>query len=471
MKTSGVKSLIWLGIVVLSLGNTALLGQTESGSVRPLLQPIQVHKEDPAAENTLVKKTGSSLPTAAAPAPLAASGTGLRTSISILRDIEIPGNSGVLIESLDGKIVVESGSETPLNPASNVKVATTYAVLKAFGPDYRFPTTVWTDGAYDEANQKIIGNLYISGRDPVFMYEHSVALAQELNRMGVRTIEGDLIVTDNFTMNYGMSPMAAAKTIAASLDATKRSATVSKSWADYLVHSGKLAAQKGIPSVTITGSPYVQPLPTNAKTLFTHESAPMREIIKAMMSYSNNELSHRLGDMVGGPFGVANMVRQNTGTLPNEFHIATTSGLGINRVTPRAMIKLLRVLREELGRYKMTFADVMPVAGMDQGTLEGRFDTDFSRGSVIGKTGTLGNTDGGASALAGELNTRNGKYLFVIFNQRGSVNRFRSFQNYYVSMVQGALGGPAPIQYTEASMGARLAKSRITYPDVRTRGN
>ena len=119
----------------------------------------------------------------------------------------------------------------------------------------------------------------------------------------------------------------------------------------------------------------------------------------------------------------------------------------------------------------MTFADVMPVAGLDPGTLEGRFATDFSRGSVIGKTGTLGNTDGGVSALAGEISTRNGKFLFVIFNQRGSVNRFRTFQNYYVSTIQGALGGPAPITYSGASLDARLARSRITYPETRARGN
>ena len=83
------------------------------------------------------------------------------------------------------------------------------------------------------------------------------------------------------------------------------------------------------------------------------------------------------------------------------------------------MMGLLRVLRSELAKSKMTFADIMPVAGIDKGTLENRFDTDFSRGSVVGKTGTLGNTDGGVSALAGEINTRSGRLLFVVFNQRG----------------------------------------------------
>lgn len=467
MKLSGFKKIVWAGVAVFAANNFVVFGQSDSGSPRPLLQTIKVYNEQPAPTPApLITKTGSSTAVGMAAMP-----TGVKTSFSSLREIEIPGTSGVLVESLEGNIVVESGSAMPLNPASNVKIATTYAVLKAFGPNYRFPTTIWTDGAYDEANKKIVGNLYISGRDPVFVLEHAVAIAHELNRMGIRTIEGDLIVTDNFSMNYGASSINSAKSIITTLDATKRSSAASHAWSNYLIHSGKLTANTGIPSVTVTGGPYVQSLPTNAKSLFTHESAPMREIIKAMMSYSNNEMSHRLGDMVGGPFGVANMVRQNTGTTPAEFHIATTSGLGINRVTAGAMMKLLRVLRKDLEQNKMTFADVMPVAGLDPGTLEGRFATDFSRGSVVGKTGTLGNTDGGVSALAGEISTRNGKFLFVIFNQRGSVNRFRTFQNYYISSIQGALGGAAPIKYSGASLDARLAKSRITHPETRVRGN
>src|SRR4030095_3988088 len=120
------------------------------------------------------------------------------------------------------------------------------------------------------------------------------------------------------------------------------------------------------------------------------------------------------------------------------------------------MMKLLRVFRGDLARYRMTFADIMPVAGLDRGTLENRFDTDFSSGSVVGKTGTLGSTDGGVSSLAGEMNTRSGKLLFVIFNQRGSVSRFRSFQNFYVSLIQGQFGGAESLDYKPVELETRL---------------
>ena len=433
--------------------------KTAAPPAKPLLQDIQVYKEPSNAGPGLVQKTGSSTP-AVGGAPLNL----VRSSFPILAETAIPGYSGVLVETVEGNVVVESMSNVAFNPASNVKIATSYAVLKTFGPDYRFPTSVWTDGSYEQATQTIHGNLYVSGRDPIFGFEHAVGLAAELNRMGIRTISGDLVVTDNFAMNYSTSPQRSSQALFATLDAAKRSAAASRVWTNYLINSGKTNPPSGLPSVMFTGSVYVQPMPSTAKLLFTHESTSMRDIVKVMMCYSNNFVAERLGDMVGGPYAVARLVQQNTGVQPYEFSLATASGLGINRVSPSAMMKVLRELRKDLARYRMTFADIMPVAGLDRGTLENRFDTDFSSGSVIGKTGTLGQTDGGASALAGEINTRNGKLLFVIFNQRGSVSRFRSFQNNYVSLIQGQFGGPAPIAYTPVSLDYRMAKTRFSYP-------
>src|SRR5688572_22846351 len=435
------------------------------GAVKPLLQDIQIHQAPGVAGTPYVKKTGGATPVVSGSTLPANS---IRSSFPILADTAIPGHSGVLVETVDGNVVVESFSNFAFNPASNVKIATTYAVLKTFGPDYRFPTSVWTDGSYDQATQTIHGNLYVSGKDPIFGFEHAVGLAAELNRMGIRTVSGDLIVTDNFAMNYSTSPQRSSQTLFTTLDAAKRSTAATRVWNNHLINSGRAAPSTGLPSVVFTGDVYVQAMPSNAKLLFNHESTPMRDIVKVMMCYSNNFVAERLGDMVGGPYAVARIVQQNIGALPSEFSIATSSGLGINRVTPTAMMKLLRVLRADLARNKMTFADVMPVAGLDRGTLENRFDTDFSSGSVIGKTGTLGQTDGGASALAGELNTRNGKLLFVIFNQRGSVSKFRNFQNSYISLIQGQFGGPAPIAYTPVSLDFRMAKTRFIYPG---RGN
>lgn len=425
----------------------------QTSAPQPFLQDIRVQTETESPD--LVKKTSSVSPSTAVHAV---------SSIQVLADVDIPGSTGILVQKMDGTTVVELGPDIPLNPASNVKIATAYAVLKTFGPNYRFPTNVWTDGTVDKETGTLTGNVYISGRDPIFAYEHAVSIANELNHLGIRSVTGDLIVTSDFSMNYSAASSRTSQYLFASLDATKRSAAATRAWLNFLANSGRAGKGYGIPSVSFGGSSYVQPLPSNLRLLFTHESAPMRDIVKATLCYSNNFLAERLGDMLGGPYAVARIVQQNVGVQPSEFSIQTSSGLGINRVTPSAMMKLLRVFRDDLAGYQMTYADIMPVAGIDKGTLEERFDSDFSKGSVVGKTGTMGNTDGGVSALAGEMNTRNGKLLFVIFNQRGSVRRFRSFQNFYVSLIQGQFGGAAPLDYKPVELETRLARSRIEYP-------
>jgi D-alanyl-D-alanine carboxypeptidase/D-alanyl-D-alanine-endopeptidase (penicillin-binding protein 4) len=432
----------------------------------PLLQPITVHTEPKASPTPLIQKTGSALATTESFVP-----STIKTSIPVLAEMPIPGYSGVLVESLSGDVVVESQANIPFNPASNVKIATSYAVLKTFGPGYRFPTNVWTDGSIDAATGTLTGNIYVSGRDPVFGYEHAVSLAHELNRLGIRSVQGDLIVTDNFTMNYSTSVQRSAEALFSTLDLAKRSTAAVRVWTNFVVNSGRIGYYTSVPSVTFSGAVYVQPMPGTLNLLFSHESASMRDIVKAMMCYSNNFLSDRLGDMLGGPYAISRIVQQDTGTLPSEFYIQTASGLGINRVTPQAMMKLLRVFRDELSKDRMTFADIMPVAGLDNGTLEGRFATDYSRGSVVGKTGTLGRTDGGASALAGEINTRDGRFLFVIFNMHGGTAKFRGFQNNYISLIQGQFGGPVSLGYMPVSLDARLAKTKISYPIAASNGN
>jgi serine-type D-Ala-D-Ala carboxypeptidase/endopeptidase (penicillin-binding protein 4) len=467
MKSFTKKNALWLSVAfLLCVGSTAVnaFGQqvytrpttVTTPSPKPLLQDIQIQK-------TTVPNPS--------PTPFITKTAMVSPAYPVINDVAIPGYSGILVETLDGKNIADSYSNYAFNPASNVKIATAYAVLKTFGPDFRFQTTVWTDGQIDQTTRTLTGNLYVSGRDPMFNLEHGVALAYELNRLGISSVTGDLIVTDNFAMNYNMSPVSSGNNLAVTLDAGKRNGATIKAWQNYLANSGKSGQISLIPSVSLAGSVYVQPMPSNIRQLFTHESAPLREILKVTLCYSNNFLAERLGDMIGGPYAVARTVQLNAGVAPQEFILQSSSGLGVNRVTPKAMMKVLRALRGDLAKWKMNFSDIMPVAGIDKGTLEGRFDTDFSRGSVVGKTGTLGNTDSGVSALSGEISTRNGTLLFVIFNQRGSVPRFRAFQNNYVSLIQGQFGGAAPMIYNPVSLDVRLANTRITYPDSRARIN
>ncbi|MDQ3800647.1 MAG: D-alanyl-D-alanine carboxypeptidase [Acidobacteriota bacterium] len=439
----------WLFITLIALTGAGNLATVSAQTPQPYLPKIEVQP----SSTPLVKKTGGSTPIAPNP--------DIPNTLDTFADITVPGYTGILVEDEKGRIVKESYSDYTFNPASNVKVATSYAVLKTFGPEYRFPTNVYYDGVIDKNTATLNGNLYVSGRDPVFTLEHGVAIADAMNRLGVRNVTGDLIVTDRFVMSFSESAQRSGQALLASLDAGKRSAAATRAWLNFLTASGK---PQHLPSVSVAGALYVDIIPNTAKLLFSHESAPLREIVKVTNCYSNNFLSERLGDMLGGAYAVARVVQLNANVAPQEFSLQTSSGLGINRVTPKAMMKLLKALKTELARYRMTFADIMPIAGVDPGTLQNRFKNGFSLGSLVGKTGTLGNTDGGVSALCGEINTRNGgKMLFVIFNQRGTVGRFRGFQDSYITMLQNEYGGAAPLGYTTAALALRMSKTRITY--------
>jgi hypothetical protein len=85
------------------------------------------------------------------------------------------------------------------------------------------------------------------------------------------------------------------------------------------------------------------------------------------------------------------------------------------------------------------------------------------RGSVIAKTGTLLRTDGGASALVGQMKAANGEVLlFVIMNQRGSVSRFRENQDYLVMLVQNTRGGPKAFDYKPLMLTMQLSHTEST---------
>jgi hypothetical protein len=110
---------------------------------------------------------------------------------------------------------------------------------------------------------------------------------------------------------------------------------------------------------------------------------------------------------------------------------------------------------------------ILPVAGIDPGTLEDRFTGVVWRGSVIAKTGTLLRTDGGASSLVGQMRAANGQILlFVIMNQRGSVLRFRENQDYLVMLVQNTRGGPKAFEYKPLMLTMQLSQTESTVADT-----
>ena len=82
---------------------------------------------------------------------------------------------------------------TPVNPASVMKLVTTYAAIDMLGSDFTWNTRFYTDGAVE--NGVLRGNLYVrGGGDPKLVLERIQAAYLALQAKGVRVILGDMVL-------------------------------------------------------------------------------------------------------------------------------------------------------------------------------------------------------------------------------------------------------------------------------------
>ena len=83
--------------------------------------------------------------------------------------------------------------QEPVNPASIMKLVTTYAALDLLGPAFVWNTPVYADGPV--RNGVLDGNLYIQGRgDPKLVMERMWLLMRRVQGLGIRAITGDIVL-------------------------------------------------------------------------------------------------------------------------------------------------------------------------------------------------------------------------------------------------------------------------------------
>jgi serine-type D-Ala-D-Ala carboxypeptidase/endopeptidase (penicillin-binding protein 4) len=322
---------------------------------------------------------------------------------------------GLLIESLDAStIYADLNSSVGFNPASVIKVATSMAALYRFGPDHRFQTGIYADGVVNKKTKTLNGDLVlVSSGDPTLMTADVSRLIREVIRSGISRVSGSLVVTGPFT--YG------------GFYTTDRAVTA----------LGKLFRKLG---VRITG-PVKHGTPAGTEVA-TRNSVSLREILFYQNAHSSNSTADRLGEAMGGPSAVEKFLVEQVGIPKTDVQISHASGLDFNRITPRGTIQILRELVYWLNLNSLQPQDILPIAGMDDGTLKRRFTSLEYRGGIIGKTGTLPGTDGGVSTLAGIVYTRDrGPVLFAIFNTRGSVLTYRKLQDDFLKKFIEECGG------------------------------
>ena len=295
-----------------------------------------------------------------------------------------------------GVPLAEDNPDVGFNPASLVKLSTSLAALRKLGKDYRFETKVYLDGTVDKSGT-LRGRLVVAGFDPTFGDFHTTLISKKLAERGVKKFSEEMVVSPDFTYNFSGKPEESAERLAKALKLTPKTYTVGD-------------VPQGEPALAV-------------------QSYPLSDILLYMNAHSSNFVAERIGAMLGGPEGVRMFLINEVKLPPEQVYLSTTSGLEINRLTPRGLLAVVRALDAEAQRQGLQLADIMAVASDDYGTLRRRMVGTPLEGAVVAKTGTLVHDDGGMASLGGVVYTqRLGKICFVVLNQGQASQRTGSPQ-------------------------------------------
>jgi serine-type D-Ala-D-Ala carboxypeptidase/endopeptidase (penicillin-binding protein 4) len=93
--------------------------------------------------------------------------------------------------------VLDAGADRAMNPASTIKLVTTYAGLELLGPAYTWSTEAYATRAL--ADGVLAGDLILRGQgDPKMTLENFWLLLRSLRSRGLREIHGDLVLDRSY---------------------------------------------------------------------------------------------------------------------------------------------------------------------------------------------------------------------------------------------------------------------------------
>ena len=352
---------------------------------------------------------------------------------ALARDVVGVGQ-GVYVVAEDGTVLASEAADRAVHPASVTKIATSLALLQRLGPDYRFTTRLLATGSIEAGVLR--GDLIVdAGNDPFLVDEGAALILRRLHELGIRSVTGGLAVRGALVFDWERDPAGTrfARALGGNLGTVWRDDDGWPPLRDAKLEFGRPAAKRET---------------TGGTLLLTYRSPPLLAILKALNGYSNN-VFHFASDTIGGPPAVA---KATAAAVPPDYadEIVIDNGAGggtVNRLSPRVAVATIDALRRELGRLGRDLTAVLPVSGIDPGTLRERLlAPPAGRGIVVGKTGTYGSE--GACGLAGALRTtRHGIVTFAVLNRRVAVPEARRRQNAFVEKLAAALGAE-PWTYT-----------------------
>jgi len=332
---------------------------------------------------------------------------------------QLPSNSCSRVDWL-GHTVLEVNSALTVTPASATKIVTAAVALSVLGPKHTYTTALKSTIT---PSSGVIDNLYfVGGGDPLLsraeytstekyptLSPTSLAeLADKVATAGVRQITGSIVVDDarydtqrfvdvwptdfRFTesgplgalmvddgvvLGQNMKPDDPALAAAAELHA--------------------LLSQRGI---FVAGQNVRGIMPSSATDLASVTSAPLTEVLKEMLTNSDNNTAELVLKEIGfvakksGSTAAGLQVVQETLAKWGITDVVIQDGSGLSSANKISCNVFARLLTRE----KKILPSLLAVAGAT-GTIRDAFESSPVKGRLVGKTGTLN----GVKALVGYL--------------------------------------------------------------------
>lgn len=348
-------------------------------------------------------------------------------------------NLGAYVRPVNGgQPVLAANADIPRNPASTMKLVTSYAALGVLGANYRWPTELYVTG--NQIGDTLQGDVVIKGYgDPEFGEAGFRELLQALRARGIRQVAGNFII-DKTHFNVPYQPSIDGKD-GASYNAQPEALLYNERGSCYEIRNQAGQVQRVCPipprnsedlnvnlfgnfwriwvgemGGNLLGGLQIQPTPAGAQLLHTHYSPPLREVLLDINKDSNNVKARQvLLSMGAKQFGAPGTTQkgamavgqflESRGLHFGSLKIENGSGLSrVERISSREMGEML------VDAYNSPYRDdllrSMAVLGVD-GTVKGRMKHLAGRGRF--KTGTLRDV----RALAGYLTAANGQTYVV----------------------------------------------------------
>jgi serine-type D-Ala-D-Ala carboxypeptidase/endopeptidase (penicillin-binding protein 4) len=353
-----------------------------------------------------------------------AAGASLQSSLE--RALRVPyvslaATGAVAIDLATGQTVYAKNGAMPLIPASNEKLAVTYAALTALGPAFTIETDVLGEGR--QVGTTWQGDLVLKGYgDPTLSSADLTALARQIRAQGIARVSGRIIADESWfdgrRTALGWKPsfyiFESPPLSALIVDRGRAGRYTSRDpalAAAQLFRTALVRAGVKIAAGAVHGRADAAAVPLAAV-----DSPTLDAIVRWMDRVSDNFVAEmlvkELGAVQAGQGTTAAGVGVITGLLAQAgvpldgVRLVDGSGLSLlDRLTPNALVGLLSVMWQDM-EVRLDLLASLPIAGRT-GTLETRMRRGPATGVVRAKTGTTSN----ASALSGYVA---GRYAFSV---------------------------------------------------------